>query len=210
MSEDVPGRADQAAPMRQPPDGSPWAARPSNVEPPRGAARLLNALTVLALTAAAFTVFLTATPALVRAALSREKTADIARGARRISPHRVKLPGGHPRIGLPEDDEERVPTDDLERLYPGALPAQPSLTPDEAPYPREEQGDREETRRNSIRMGLAQKTLKLYEKPRETGVVLGEIKAGEQVVILREDGPWALIVHSGNMGWTRKSEIAVR
>jgi hypothetical protein len=217
MSEDVPGRADRAAPTRQPPGSasgvSPWAASPSNTEPPRGAARLLNALTVLALAAAAFTVLLTATPALVRAALSREKAADVARGAQRFSPHRVKLPGGHPRFALPGDDasdEERVPTDDLERLYPGALPAQPSLTPHEDPYPRAEQGDREPGGRGSIRMGLARQTLKLYDKPRDTGIVLGEIKAGEQVVILREDGPWALIVHSGSMGWTRKSEIAVR
>jgi uncharacterized protein YgiM (DUF1202 family) len=173
----------------------------------------LNALTVLTLTAAAFTVLLTATPALVRAALSREKAADVARGAQRFSPHRVKLPAGHPRFGIPGEegaDEERVPTDDLERLYPDALPKQPSLTPREDPYPRSETGDREETRRNSIRMGLARQTLKLYEKPRDTGLVLGEIKAGEQVVVLREDGAWALIVHSGSMGWTRKSEIAVR
>ena len=57
------------------------------------------------------------------------------------------------------------------------------------------------------------------EKPlplrdRRTNTVLQELKAGEKVHILREDGDWVLIVKGGDAslvtGWAKRSELLLR
>jgi hypothetical protein len=44
--------------------------------------------------------------------------------------------------------------------------------------------------------------------------VLGEVKAGDMLMVVKEAGEWVLAVRSGGdgvlMGWTQRSEIAVR
>jgi hypothetical protein len=66
-----------------------------------------------------------------------------------------------------------------------------------------------------VRVGLVRRHIKLFEHPgAESGDVIGEVGSGETVMLVTEVGDWVLVVHSGSrdvsMGWTRKSDIAVR
>ena len=65
-----------------------------------------------------------------------------------------------------------------------------------------------------VRLGLVRRGVKLVDQPHEGGEVIGEIGSGETVMLVKDAGEWVLVVHSGksdlSMGWTRRSEIAVR
>jgi hypothetical protein len=55
----------------------------------------------------------------------------------------------------------------------------------------------------------------LVERPGgDGGRTLGEIRPGELLMVVKEVGDFALVVHDGDdgmlMGWAKKSEIAVR
>ncbi len=63
-----------------------------------------------------------------------------------------------------------------------------------------------------LKGGVTKKPLPLRD--RRTNTVLQELKAGEKVHILREDGDWVLIVKGGDAslvtGWAKRSELLLR
>jgi hypothetical protein len=65
-----------------------------------------------------------------------------------------------------------------------------------------------------LRMGVAPRGIRLLDEPRVGSARVGEIAAGELVMIVRESGDWALIARNDDqgvvMGWARRSEIAIR
>lgn len=181
-------------------------------------ARLMNAASMLLIGCAVFIVLFAATPALVRAGLSRAQSASAARGSEHLLPHR---PNPHaitspprPRAVIPSDPFDRGddgPVGDIDS--PPTSPRIPDFgAEDMGGEPRRSADDRrqEGDRREPTKMGLTRKAISLRDVPREGGVLLGEVSAGEQVVIFRASGSWLLILHNGNMGWAPASEIAVR
>jgi hypothetical protein len=170
---------------------------------------VLNGASALLLMGAACAVLVAATPSLVRTFLSRGRSVTVLADANHLMPH----PKGNDEVGKGaartphgtfRHDRDDLPLPglpgDREHLFQGDDPG--------VGEPKDEPSG--EPKAGSIRLGLARKTLTLYAEPGGAGEVLGEIKAGEQVVIIKEAGPWALVFQSGNMGWTKKSEIAVR
>jgi hypothetical protein len=204
MSEDVPRRAASAAEPPTPPE----------TVKVRRLTAVLNGASALLLLGAACAVFVSATPALVRTLLSRGRSVSVSTDADHLMPH--TRPGAddvtgraartpHGTFRHDRDDLPTPPlTGDREHLFQGDDPGAGEVEPDREPSAAEER------REGSIRLGLARKTLTLYAEPGGAGEALGKIEAGEQVVIIKEAGPWALVFQSGNMGWTKKSEIAVR
>lgn len=160
------------------------------------------------LAAATCVVLLAATPSLIRTFLSRGRSVSVSADADHLMPHRQVEERPRAHRGF-----ERAPADYDPRRSIDEAPDQEAAPrwpfesePDEGAVPGASQGGSSK----SIRLGLARRALKLHAEPDDNGTVLGEIKAGEQVVIIKEAGLWALVFQSGNMGWTRKSEIAVR
>lgn len=204
MSEDLP-RA-QVAP------GGPPTSPPQETVKTRRLTAVLNGASALLIMGAVCAVLVAATPSLVRTLLSRGRSVTVLADADHLMPHPrggadepVKTPARTPHGTFRHDrDDLPVPALPGDRTHPfeGDDPG--------VGEPAEESAPGEEGRSKSIRLGLARKTLTLYAEPGGAGEVLGEIKAGEQVVIIKEAGPWALVFQSGNMGWTKKSEIAVR
>ena len=64
------------------------------------------------------------------------------------------------------------------------------------------------------RIGLARGPLTLHDQPALAARSLGDVQAGELVLIMREAGDWVYVLHDGDdrmlRGWAKKSEIAVR
>lgn len=79
------------------------------------------------------------------------------------------------------------------------------LDPDDAPFAAPQ---------SHGQLGLARVATTLRDRPADGGKQVGEIKAGELVMILQESGDWLQVWASGAdsvaMGWVKKSGIAVR
>jgi hypothetical protein len=174
---------------------------------------ILNGASALLLFGAACAVIVGATPALLRTLLARGRSVSVSTEADHLMPHprseRADEPSGATRTphGTFRHDRKVLPDlpNDAEHPYKGDDPGVGDVDPK-----ADELGAAEERKGSSVRLGLARKTLSLYAEPGGAGDVLGKIEAGEQVVIIKEAGPWALVFQSGKMGWTKKSEIAVR
>jgi hypothetical protein len=74
--------------------------------------------------------------------------------------------------------------------------------------------DEDETdKRSPLRMGRVERPVKLFDQP-GGGEAVGELRSGATVMLVRDQGDWVLVVHNGDrdisMGWTRRSDIAVR
>lgn len=206
MSEDVPRRA---APAAEPPT-------PPETVKVRRLTAVLNGASALLLIGAACAVIVSVTPVLLRTLLSRGRSVSVLVDADHLMPQRrsgdadvTSGPARTPHGTFRRDRDER-PSPPLfgDRGHPfqGDDPGTSDVEPGDEPGG----GAAEERKEGSIRLGLARKTLTLYAEPGGSGEVLGKIEAGEQVVIMKEAGPWALVFQSGKMGWTKKSEIAVR
>jgi hypothetical protein len=201
MSEDVPRRA---APAAEPPT-------PPETVKVRRLTAVLNGASALLLIGAACALIVSVTPVLLRTLLTRGRSVSVLVDANHLMPHRrsgdADVPSGPARTphGTFRRDRDDRPSPPLfgDRGHPfqGDDPGRGAGAG---------AGAEEERREGSIRLGLARKTLTLYAEPGGSGEVLGKIEAGEQVVIMKEAGPWALVFQSGKMGWTKKSEIAVR
>lgn len=172
----------------------------------------MNALSMVILAGATFAVLLAAMPAVVRAAGEGPRGIHVARGAGRAHPFHSKAPAAKTPRFDPRDseyEEDDGPVGDINS--PPGLPAQPKLWDDPpSAAPSSAEPSPAQPREGSIRTALAKRDVTLRDGPREGGVEIGAIKAGDQVVLIREVGAWALVVHSGNMGWAPKSEITVR
>lgn len=203
MSEDISRAAATAAEPKAPPE----------TVKVRRLTALLNGASALLLFGAACAVFVGATPALLRTLLARGRSVSVSTDADHLMPHprpeRADDKGGATRTphGTFRHDRKDLPSplgDIDDHPFQGDEPGAGEIPPDDEPEAAEER------RGSSVRLGLARKTLTLYAEPGGAGDALGQIEAGEQVVIIKEAGPWALVFQSGKMGWTKKSEIAVR
>jgi hypothetical protein len=78
--------------------------------------------------------------------------------------------------------------------------------------PRDDEGD-DSDKRSPLRMGRVERPVKLFDQP-GGGETVGELSSGATVMLVRDQGDWVLVVHNGDrdisMGWTRRSDIAVR
>jgi hypothetical protein len=179
--------------------------------------RWLDVLSSGVLLVACAVVTVEALPALVRAAGVGGPAPLLARAP---SPRELQhpAPAVHHGFAFQQDDEdERDPIDDLDRLYPGERPGMfPHAAPGALAHPGGADDDTHSVgkiERGKSQLGLAKKALTLTEEPGGSGVA-GEVKAGELVMVVKETGEWALVAHEGGgtleMGWVRKSELAIR
>jgi uncharacterized protein YgiM (DUF1202 family) len=211
MSEDAPRAI--AAPLEEP-------REPAETTIARRITALMNGASSLVLAVATCAVLLAAAPTILRTVFPKGQRVSVSTDADHLLPQRRGDDRAHPRktYGYGAQGRDRAspslddpfapgsPGDD-DRAPAWALDPERERTVDEAP--QEPEKDRE-GRARTTRMGLARSALTLHAEPGDDAYVIGEIKAGEQVVIIKEAGLWALVFQSGNMGWTRKSEIAVR
>lgn len=173
-------------------------------------ARWLNAVTTLLLATASVILLAAAGPALLRAGMeASEMPQEPAPPMRAQRP--LLVPRDHPAPrSFVLDPEEG---DDIDEP-PGARDVRPrSGDPRSAP-PRLPGSDEEE----GPGMGLGLRggvTLRpLLLRDRRSGSVLHEVRAGQSVSILREDGEWVLIVRKADddivTGWAKRSELLLR
>ncbi len=68
------------------------------------------------------------------------------------------------------------------------------------------------------RYGTTRRAAPLLAEPGDAAHILGQVRANERVVIVKEQGEWAFVFHGGvesggsemGTGWLKKSEIAIR
>jgi len=133
-----------------------------------------------------------------------------------MTPIRLTHPARTPPSFFSEDthEDDEDPMDDLMRppSLPGLHGGDPlnpgSASSSEPPAAEHGKG------KTAVRVGLARHGLKLRERPGEGTEITGAVRAGEVVMIMKDLGEWVLIMHSGDddvsMGWTKRSEIAIR
>jgi hypothetical protein len=195
-------------------------ATPSAAAAPRRPGRWTDTLTGALLCVAVAVVAVSASPALLRAA----GVVDLRPEAGAHAGGRLSLlPPGHerPRRPLFEDEDE-----DEDALTPPFLESkrERGILGDRG-KPREEaeergprvhapEGPLEGADGTSARIGVVRHRITLVESPGEDGPTLGEVQPGKLVMVLKEAGDFALVAYSSEdgivMGWTKKSEIAVR
>jgi hypothetical protein len=163
---------------------------PAAPAPPRS--RWMERLTGALLFSAAVVTLVPVVPAALRSLGVGVAPAPV-QGAGTIAQLLPRRGSTHPRLDLDERsraDEERAPSS----------AGLPTADPDGEPA--------------RIRVGVAPRGLKLLDEPSPGSARVGEIAAGELVMIVRESGEWAFIARNGDdgviMGWARRSEIAVR
>ncbi|MFO0761483.1 MAG: hypothetical protein U0359_33700 [Byssovorax sp.] len=203
----------RSAPRRDPDPKSPAAA-------PAPRRRLTDTLTGVLLFVATAGVLLSAAPSLLRAAglgtLPRDD-AEVRHGGHLALPEPPVGAPDHPIFshGTDEDDDEG-PGPRFVNPHGGALPLGPAPGPGKdplaAPEPRDRSGEKSDGKR--ARPAVARRALALFSDPGGGGEILGEVRAGDLVMIGKELGDWVLVAHDGDdgvvMGWTKKSEIAFR
>lgn len=185
------------------------APPPPPAAPAAGTARWLNLVTTMVLGAVALVVVAAATPSLMRAGMSA------ADGPQEFPPpvrgrHPTLVPRDHPPHAFPLDDD--APPDDEDR--PRARPLSPN-DPRQTPprFPGHDGDDEDEPGLGlGLESGITLKPLLLRD--RKTGAVVHEVKPGQPVSILRQDGEWTLVVHRTSddlvTGWARRSELLLR
>lgn len=197
---------------------------PPATEVVHGTARWLNMVTTLVLGAAALIVGAAATPSLLRAGVSAQSAPDeFAPPIRSQGPQIV--PGGHP-LGHDSDPPPRgaargYDDDDDEPEVPLPEGPAPRLSPNDprAKPPRSAGGDSDPLSGLNDALGLkggvAARAFSLRD--RRTSSVLEEVRPGDKIHILREDGDWVLVVKTGKgangelvTGWARRSELLLR
>jgi uncharacterized protein YgiM (DUF1202 family) len=178
----------------------------------------MNGASSLVLAAATCAVLLAAAPTLLRTVFPKGQRVSVSTDADYLLPQQRGDDHALPRrtYGYGAQGRDRAaPSRDDDRAAPGDVDRAPAWALDddserEREVGRAPSGKDSEERARTTRLGLARSALTLHAEPGDDAYVIGEIKAGEQVVIIKEAGLWALVFQSGNMGWTRKSEIAVR
>ena len=177
--------------------------------PAAGTARWLNLVTTTVLGAVALVVVAAAMPSLLRAGMSAaDEPGDFPPPVR--GRHPTLVPRDHPPRAFGLDDD---PADDEpDRPPPRAVrPNDPR-----AAAPRLPGQDREDDDGPGfglgLRSGVTRKPLLLRD--RRTGSVVHEVKAGQSVSVLREEGEWVLLVqqNAGDVvtGWARRDELLLR
>jgi hypothetical protein len=178
--------------MSETPTDEPAAPPAAQPEPDPGPAHRIDQLTAVLLLTAVGTAIAAAGPSILRMA-----------GA--------PLPAAQPTAAAPPLDLRHQPPELL--AHPDPL-----FDPDRDSDPDEASGlgmrPADPATGDHARPGQARGALALRERPADGARPVGEVKAGEIVMIVREAGDWALVWAGGNdgivMGWVRKSGIAVR
>jgi hypothetical protein len=125
------------------------------------------------------------------------------------------------------DDDDRA---ELEGMQPRSRPFDRSLPPDLPPglpggpetlVPHDSDPPRGVVRLDRgtrPRFGTARRAVALLAEPGDVSHILGQVKANERVMIVKEQGEWLFVIHGGpesgademGTGWIKKSEIAIR
>lgn len=183
------------------------APSPPPAAPASGTARWLNLVTTTVLGAVVLVVVAAATPSLLRAGMSAaDEPGDFPPPVR--GHHPTLVPRDHPPRAFGFGDD---PPDDEPDRPRAVRPTDPR-----AAAPRLPGQDREDDDGPGfglgLRSGVTRKPLLLRD--RRTGSVVHEVKAGQSVSILREDGEWVLLVQktAGDLvtGWARRDELLLR
>lgn len=167
-------------------------------------ARWLDVVTTTVLGAVVLVVVAAAMPSLLRAGVSAaEEPQGLPPPVR--GQHPTLVPRDHPRHALPFDDDP-APRG-LDR--PRALQNDPLAAPPVLPGHDREDDDEPWL---GLRTGVTLKALPLRD--RHKGTVVHEVKAGQAVSVLRDDGEWILVMYKGEgglvTGWARRSETLLR
>jgi hypothetical protein len=164
------------------------AAAPAQPAPPVRPSRWLDRLSATLLFAAAAVATIAAAPALLRAAGAPLPEARAPEAA----PQPLDLRHAPPEI-LANPDKLFDPDHDLE----------PDDLPGSAPFAAAHG-----------KLGRVLGLLTLRDRPADGGKLVGEAKAGELVMVVKEVGDWAFVWAQIDdtmvVGWAKKSGIAVR
>jgi hypothetical protein len=162
----------------------------STTEPTqRSPKRLTDLLTAFALAAAGLVLLGASAPSLLRVAGLGEQR-EVARPL--LEPTREKAsPHDEGRFGfVPDDDESPLADQDRDPMHPP--------TPSGSKH---------------VKAGLAKSLLTIVDEPADGATRIGLVQKGQVVMVLREEGAWALVAFGSydvQTGWARRSEIAVR
>lgn len=174
--------------------------------------RWLESVIALLLVGAVGAVALSASPALLRAAGLTRTATTVRVGL--MHPDRHSLPGTSDRaldgkrgFVFNFDDEDRS-TAEPDEDGPGSPPRR--RTDPHGVRSEDSAAAGTDKPSQAVKMGFSRTALKLFDQPAANALVTATVKAGELVFIVKEQGEWALVVHSPEMGWARLSEIAVR
>lgn len=186
------------------------SARDPETAPRPGTARWLNAVTTLLLGTASVIVLAAAGPALLRAGIhAGDKPEEPAPPVRAQRPHLVPRDHPAPRSWVIEPDEG----DDIDEA-PGMRGVRPGSGDPRSRPPRFPGSDDDEGPGFGLGLRGGVTLRPLHLRDRRSGSVLHEVRAGQAVSILREDGDWILVVQKTNddivTGWARRSELLLR
>ncbi len=222
--------ADMSAPE------TPAAAREQAAESvrPPGQARALNLVSIGAIAAALGLVAVAAVPAWIKTSPTVVSVNDMPMPPNFRAEGLPPLPQ-HPSFVTDDDDGP-----DLEGLPGGPRPRSRSrsgsidrsLPPDlppglpGGPETMDEPLHRGEPRPQVVRVdrgmtgryGTTRRATPLLAEPGDRADILGRVRANEKVMIVKEQGEWAFVLHGGlepgagemGTGWIKKSEIAIR
>lgn len=182
---------------------------------PPGTARWLNMVTTMVLGASALILGVVAMPSLLRAAAGAASDAhDFAPPVRAQNPSIV--PGVHHAFE-PADSDEADPPPRAASPPPMLHPNDPRVRAPRFPGDRSGNTDPDEEAAPGfddlgLKGGVMKKPLALRD--RRTNAVIQELRAGDKVHILRDDGEWILVVKDGDAnlvtGWAKRSELLLR
>lgn len=197
-------------------EAAPSAAAATRRRPGRWADTVTGALLCVAVAVVA----VSASPALLRAAGVVDLRPEVgAHAGGRLS----LLPPGHerpshPLFGDEDDDEADLPLPFLESKRERGILGDRGKPREDAeesgPRVHAPEGPLEGADGTRARIGVVRHRITLVESPGKDGPTLGEVQPGKLVMVLKEAGDFALVAYSSEdgvlMGWTKKSEIAVR
>jgi hypothetical protein len=193
------GEGQRAGLRSQIPQGT-TRAKPAPSRP----ARTLDTLTALAILAATVLLVASAGPALLRAAGVGPRASSPLDGPVMHGPSVGSRPAWP--AGDDDDDEGALPLprggDRDDPVLGGPLAGKPQ-EPREGARPGE-----------GMRSAVVRKRSKLLLEGAEGADVIGEVMAGDAVFVVKETEDWALVLRNGDdgvaMGWTKKSQLAIR
>lgn len=177
-----------------------------------GAARWLNLVTTAVLVAVAGTVLGAAAPSLLRAGIGATAEVGDFPPPVRVT-HPTLVPQHHPRPRgfefAPESDDSDSDDGNVGPSFPMPRGEGPGLKPRRAPAGDDDDGPGGGL---GIKSGITMRPLLLRD--RRTNSIVREVRAGESVSVLSEDGDWVLVAHESDArivtGWARRNELLLR
>lgn len=165
---------------------------PEGPAPSRGARRRASDLLALALVATSVGVV----SASAAPSVARELGLTSASLSRRAPPH----PLVDRTIGSPHDPRPRGGRGDLPGLADRGAPSTDPLGEDADP------GD--------ARLAVAVRDVVVRDRADDRASPVGKVPRGELLIVIREDGAWAMVAHLGGegatTGWVRRGDLAIR